>query len=75
MNLRFLVAHARCLAVRLTERSAVRLTGSFFVTVRLGERSRVRLTVRQSVRQAVRRNIFFQIIFFISSKIGRISSK
>ena len=42
MNFRFLVAHAGCLTVRLTERSMVRLTGSLFVTVML--------TVRQSVR-------------------------
>ena len=54
MNLRFLVAHAGCLTVSLTERSRVRLTGSLFVTVRLTERSTVRLTVRQSVRQGVR---------------------
>ena len=46
MNFRFLVAHAGCLTVRLTERSMVRLTGSLFVTVML--------TVRQSVRQGVR---------------------
>ena len=54
MNLRFLVAHAGCLTVRLMERSTVRLTGSLFVTVRLTERATVRLTVRQSVRQSVR---------------------
>ena len=46
MNLRFLVAHAECLTVSLTERSTVRLTGSLFVTVRLTERATVRLTVR-----------------------------
>ena len=54
MNLKFLVGHAGCLTVRLTERSTVRLTGSLFVTVRLTERAKVRLTVRQSVRQGVR---------------------
>ena len=57
MNLRFLVAHAECLTVSLTERSTVRLTGSLFLTVRLTERSLVRLTVRQSVCQSVRQGV------------------
>jgi hypothetical protein len=56
MNLKFLVVHAECLTVRLTERPTVRLTGSLFVTVRLTERSTVRLTVGQSVRQGVRQD-------------------
>ena len=56
MNLKFLVAHAGCLTVRLRERSTVRLTGSLFLTVRVRERSTVRLTVRQSVRKCVRHN-------------------
>ena len=66
MNLRFLEAHARCLTVRLTERSAVRLTGSLLWQWGWGrgQRSRVRLTVRQSVCQAVRRIFFFRYIFF-----------
>ena len=42
MNLRFQMAHAGCLTIRLTERSTVRLTGSLFVTVRLTERSTMR---------------------------------
>ena len=52
----FEVSSGACgmLAVSLTERSTVRLTGSLFVTVRLTERATVRLTVRQSVRQGVR---------------------
>ena len=66
----FLVAHAGCLTVRLTERSTVRLTGSLFVTVRLTERSTMRLTVRQRVHPSVRQGVRHDRIRLILIKYG-----
>ena len=70
MNLKFLVGHAGCLTVRLTERSTVRLTSSLFVTVRLTERSTMRLTVRQRVRPSVRQGVRHDKIRLILIKYG-----